>query len=69
MLGDGERRRELPEPGGSGNIFNELHISAADTTFTVVRVNNGYDLSDSSSEANLNIRYPITVVYPATANI
>ena len=69
MLGDGERRRELFEPGGSGNILNELHTSTADTTFTVVQVNNGYDLSDSSSEANLNIRYPITVVYPATANI
>ncbi|KAH8993854.1 subtilisin-like protein [Lactarius hatsudake] len=67
MLGVAGYNGDWPSPDDLREFMNEYRFDATDATYRVVQIKGGgYDPSNPTNEANLNVQYTSAIAYPTT---
>ncbi|KAH9175813.1 subtilisin-like protein [Lactarius sanguifluus] len=67
VLGAAGYLSDYPSPDDLREFMNEYRSDATDATYNVVKIKGGgYDPSNPTTEANLNIQYTSAIAYPTT---
>ncbi|KAH9175812.1 subtilisin-like protein [Lactarius sanguifluus] len=67
MLGVAGYNGDWPSPDDLREFMNEYRFDATDATYRLVQINGGgYNPSNPTNEANINIQYTSAIAYPTT---